>query len=90
MAVYRRKVQKSLLPHLGEVLQTLKLEDDKLSRDPRVSETDVILIRKQIADVQREISLEKKETQALVQKIYDTWKKIENLRKEEQKFTSSQ
>lgn len=66
------------------------MEDDKLSRDPRVSETDVILIRKQIADVQREISLEKKETQALVQKIYDTWKKIENLRKEEQKFTSSQ
>ena len=75
---------------MGEVLQTLKIEDEKLSRDPRVSETDVILIRKQIADVQREISLEKKEMQALMQKAYDTWKKIEHLRKEEQKFTSTQ
>jgi hypothetical protein len=51
MEKYRKKVEKSVLPHLGEVLQTLKVEDDKLSRDPRVSETDIVLIRKQIADV---------------------------------------
>ena len=60
ITAYQTKVDRSILPHLGEILQTLRVEDDKLSADPRSSESDIALIRKQIEDTQKEILTEKK------------------------------
>lgn len=57
---YQHRVDRSILPHLGEILQTLRVEDDKLSADPRSSESDIALIRKQIEDTKKEINTEKK------------------------------
>ena len=56
---YHRQVDRAILPHLGEILQVLRVEDDKLSLDPRSGESDIALIRKQIEDTQKEISKEK-------------------------------
>jgi hypothetical protein len=43
MREYNEKVDKCLLPHLGEVLQVLNVEADRMSGDENVSESDMAL-----------------------------------------------
>ena len=81
MRSYKEKVEKSLLPHYGEIQQILRVENERLSNDPKTNEGDMALIRTQITDITEKMEKEKKEMANSMSDIYETWRQIKNLRK---------
>lgn len=82
MREYNEKVDKCLLPHLGEILQVLNVEADRMSGDENVSESDMALLQTQIKEVKQQMDTEKKTMGSCMQDIYDSWKEIKALRKQ--------
>lgn len=81
MKEYNEKVDKCLLPHLGEVMQVLSVEANRMSGDENVSESDMALLQTQIKEVGEQIQAEKKAMGECMSDIYDSWKAIKALRK---------
>lgn len=89
IAEYNIMVDKAILPHLGELLQTLRVEDDRVSQDPRSSESDIALVRKQIEETKMGIREEQRNMQNCMQDAYDIWRKISSLRTNDQRYAST-
>ena len=85
---YRKLIDKALIPHLNEILQTLRVEDEKTSNDPRSSESDIALIRKQIEDTRKVIGQEQKQIQGVMDEAYKLWKQLREVR-DSNKYTST-
>lgn len=80
MRLYREKVDKSLIPHYGQVLQEQSVAFDRLQEDPNRKTGDLALIHKQMVDTQAKLNKEKQELDQIMRDAYETWKMIKDAR----------
>jgi hypothetical protein len=80
MRIYKEKVDKSLIPHYGQVLQEQSLAFDRLQEDPNHKSGDLLLLRKQMVDTQAKLNKEKEELDQIMKDAYSTWKQIKDVR----------
>lgn len=80
MRLYREKVDKSLIPHYGQVLEEQSLAFDRLQEDPNHKVGDLALISKQMVDTQAKLNTEKSELDQIMRETYANWKSIKDVR----------